>query len=144
MNYMTAPAPTLGRDQTCEQCGSVYKAQRSTSRFCGDTCKKRGQRGVDPRADEIMLKRLTAMGMVGKIGPVNSRDPRPARYGLTVPRSYALAELNDRYNRPTVIALATASMTLKEALAIRPEKAQPDIGEAAFAAALDRLEIQAF
>jgi hypothetical protein len=30
-------------------------------------------------------------------GQVNSKDPRPPVYGLTVPRSTALAELNGRF-----------------------------------------------
>ena len=32
------------RRRTCEQCGRAYEPQRSTSRFCSDTCRQRARR----------------------------------------------------------------------------------------------------
>jgi hypothetical protein len=32
------------RRRTCEQCGRAYELQRTTSRFCGDTCRQRAHR----------------------------------------------------------------------------------------------------
>jgi hypothetical protein len=148
MNYMTSvPALTVGREQTCKQCGTLYHAIRSTSVYCSTACRNQAFRGVvpsNPDADDILLKRLTAMGYVGKIGPVNSRDPRSEVYGLTVPRSYALAELNARYNRPTGLSPKQASMTLAEALAAKPEKHFPDMTDTDFLSALRRLDIYGF
>jgi len=37
--------------RACDACGMSYEAQRSTSRYCGDTCKKRGQRGAGKVVD---------------------------------------------------------------------------------------------
>ena len=31
--------------RTCDACGSVIEAQRSTRKYCNEACKKRGQRG---------------------------------------------------------------------------------------------------
>jgi len=148
MNYMTSvPALTLGREQSCKQCGSTYRAKRSTSVFCSTACRNQAFRGAEPStpdADDILLKRLTFIGVLGQIGPVNSRDPRPATYGLTVPRSYALAEYNDRYNRPTGLSPKQASMTLAEALAAKTVKHRPDMTDTEFLSALRRLGIYGF
>ena len=38
----TIPAP---RTRVCEQCGKVYRPQRSNSKFCSDTCRQRAHRG---------------------------------------------------------------------------------------------------
>jgi len=45
------------------------------------------------------LALLLRLGFAGQIGPVNARDPRPAVYGLTVPRSTAYEELRRLYDR---------------------------------------------
>ena len=31
-------------ERPCDDCGRMYEAKRASSRFCGDTCKKRAQR----------------------------------------------------------------------------------------------------
>lgn len=148
MNQMTAiPVPTMGREQTCKQCRTAYQAVRSTSLFCSDTCRQRARRGVaptNPDADTILFKRLVHLGLLGCIGPVNCKDPRPAIYGLLVPRSYALAEYNARYNRPTAISPKQGSMTLAEALATKPIKHFPDMTDLEFLSALRRLDIYGF
>jgi hypothetical protein len=38
------PAKPAEKTRACNACGREYVAIRSTSRFCGDTCKKRAQR----------------------------------------------------------------------------------------------------
>lgn len=86
-----APAKA-GRTHTCEQCGIVYDAQRSTSRFCSERCKKRAQRGApksDPeaaRAATGLLTWLTKSGFVGSIGNGGLR--------LTVPLTVVQGELD--------------------------------------------------
>jgi hypothetical protein len=37
----------------CNVCGRPYEAPRSTSRFCGDTCRKRNLRAPRPRLAEV-------------------------------------------------------------------------------------------
>ncbi|WP_070158130.1 hypothetical protein [Sphingobium phenoxybenzoativorans] len=144
MNYMTSvPAITVGREKNCEQCGSTYRAKRSTSRFCTDTCRQSKRRGVDPRKDEILFKRLSHMGLVGQTGPWKPGKGETV-HALLAPATYALDELNARYNRPTAISKTVASMSLKDALLAKREKPQPDMGLGAFLSALDRLSIRAF
>ena len=42
--------------RSCEGCGQKYPAVRKTSRFCSDSCRKRGQRRNPPaNADEASL-----------------------------------------------------------------------------------------
>ena len=95
------PTATLhsiaGRERTCAQCGTLYRAPRATSRFCGDVCRKRNHRGsptADAKATSLVYRWLLRRGYAGQIGPVNSRDPRRSVYGLTVHRHLALAEWN--------------------------------------------------
>lgn len=33
-------------DRTCEVCGKHYTAKRAAAKYCGDTCRKRAQRGM--------------------------------------------------------------------------------------------------
>lgn len=89
------------REQTCQQCSASYRAQRASSRYCGGTCKKRAQRGVPPvnrQRMSVVLALLLRLSLAGQIGPVNNRDPRPAVYGLTVPRFHAFATLCGIFN----------------------------------------------
>ena len=91
-----------GREQPCAHCGMVYRAKRASSRFCSDRCKKRDQRGAAPTSQigsSLIFTLLLRLGFAGQIGPVNRRDPRPAVYGLTVPRSHAFDELRGLFDR---------------------------------------------
>lgn len=146
MNISGASAPTTatqGRERSCDHCGATYRAIRSTSQFCSDACRQAKARGVNPRADEILLKRLQHLGFVGHVGPYRPKAGQPPVYALTVPSAYALAEINARYNRPTAIPKHTASLTLAAALATKPATA-PDMCLGAFFSALDRLNIKPF
>lgn len=33
-------------DRPCDVCGDIYDAKRPNSKYCGDTCRKRAQRGA--------------------------------------------------------------------------------------------------
>lgn len=37
--------------RACDACGDDYEAKRPNSRFCSDTCRKRGQRGARSEPD---------------------------------------------------------------------------------------------
>lgn len=92
--------PGRGRERPCQQCGDAYRALRSDSLYCSPTCRQRAARGaptVAAQGTRWVGKALLMMEMAGKIGPVNAKDPRRPVYGLTVPRSTALAELNSRF-----------------------------------------------
>ena len=90
----------------------------------------------------MLRKRLAHLGFLGPIGPWNTKNPRPTVYGLTVPVSHALDEINARYNRPTVISRKCASMSLDEALSATPAKARPDMTEQEFRSLLRKQDIE--
>lgn len=127
----TTPA-SVGRERTCAQCGTVYRSPRASSRFCSEACRVKAHRQKDPRQGEVLRKRLEALGFLGPIGPWNSKNPRPTMYGLLVPIKHALAEINDRYNRPSVINSNQPSHSLRDALRGEPTKLQPDMTEQEF------------
>lgn len=86
-----------GRERTCAQCGGVYRAPRSTSRYCSDKCRQRGHRGaegLDSKTLDLLRRWLLRRTYAGQIGPANRRDPRPATYAMTVSRTFALDEWN--------------------------------------------------
>jgi hypothetical protein len=39
----------------CDQCGTTYTAQRSTSRYCSDGCRKRHLRASERAAEVVLL-----------------------------------------------------------------------------------------
>lgn len=43
-------------ERRCESCGRVFVAQRSTARFCSDTCRKRALRGTPAPAVESVVE----------------------------------------------------------------------------------------
>lgn len=93
---------TKGREQSCAQCSAIYRAKQTNSRYCSRRCIVRAQRGAVPtsaKPKSVILSLLLRLSMVGNIGPVNCRDPRPAVLGLTVPRSYAFVELSALFDR---------------------------------------------
>ena len=84
----------VGRKQPCVQCGASYLAYRAKSRFCSKRCTKRAQRCVQPVASgatERLKVWLLKKGYAGRIGG--------ATYGLTVPLSLVLGDLNDATER---------------------------------------------
>jgi len=102
MNTSVAPAasPALrpaGRERTCRQCTTIYRAPRATSRFCSPACRKRSHRGsatTNQKSQELLQRWLLRRSYAGQIGPVNRRDPRPPVYALTMPRGLVLEEWN--------------------------------------------------
>jgi hypothetical protein len=49
MNTTVAPATTAapriaGRERTCEQCGTIYRASRASSRYCSGKCRVQAHR----------------------------------------------------------------------------------------------------
>lgn len=96
----TATNPAMrpaGRERTCEQCSSFYRAARATARYCSPVCRKRAHRGsatTDARSLDLLRRWLLRRSYAGKIGPVNSRNPRAPVFALTVPRAVTLEEWN--------------------------------------------------
>lgn len=91
---------TTGRERLCVQCSGTYRAARATAAYCSATCRKRSQRQTPPtdlRTSGLLHRWLMRRTYAGQIGPTNRRDPRPAVYGLTVPRAMALEDWN-RWN----------------------------------------------
>lgn len=126
------PARPKGRERTCAHCQTIYRSKTKRSKFCSSACRIASFRGDDPRRGAILRKRLEALGFIGPVGPWNKKNPRPTTYALLVPVTDALAEINARYNRPSVIRRDTASMSLKDALGAAPEKVAPDMKEKEF------------
>ena len=81
-----------GRERLCAPCGTTYTAHRSTSRYCSPACRKRASRGTESYAFDLgaLRKALHLLGFAGPIG-------QSSQWGLTVPRSHALAEVNTRW-----------------------------------------------
>lgn len=104
MNTTVAPATTpalrpAGRERTCAQCSTSYRAPRASSRFCSDRCKKRTQRGSQKEmggASAALRNWLTGRGYAGKLSPWDERNRKclRERHGLTVPLAFVLDELN--------------------------------------------------
>lgn len=63
-----------------------------------------------------------------------------------MPRNHALAEINRRYNRPSVFGRKGRpfAMSLRDALAAEPQKPKPDMSDAEFSAALQAMGILSF
>lgn len=91
------PTAPTGRERSCVQCSTTYRAPRSTARYCSDRCRKRSQRGAEETNDrtlDLLRRWLLHCSYAGKIAPVNRRDPRPPVYALSVPYAHALGEWN--------------------------------------------------
>jgi hypothetical protein len=84
---------SAGRERLCAPCGTIYKAHRSTSLYCSSACRKRASRGSESYAFDLGALR-NALRLLGFAGPIRQGS---AQWGLTVPRSYALAEINTRW-----------------------------------------------
>lgn len=100
MNIPEASVSTparVGRERLCAQCSAVYRAPRASSRYCSAKCRQRGHRGTedaDGKTLNLLRRWLLRRTYAGQLGPVNSRDPRPPVYALSVSRSFALEEWN--------------------------------------------------
>lgn len=54
--------------RTCDQCGRSYEAERSTSRFCGSSCRVRSHEGVPPSVgDDRVVSLPTAPEVDGAL-----------------------------------------------------------------------------
>jgi hypothetical protein len=93
-----------GRERTCTQCGSTYRAQRSTSIYCSTSCRQKGNRGTPAKALRStqwspITKALHKVGYIGISGPANKRSDAPVTYSLTVQQEHAYGELSYHFNR---------------------------------------------
>jgi hypothetical protein len=100
-NITTASA---GRERTCTQCGSTYRAKRNTSVYCSTSCRQKGNRGTPAKALKTsqwspITKALQKVGYVGIAGPASSRINAPTTYSLTVPPEHAYSELSYHFSR---------------------------------------------
>lgn len=100
----TANQKITGRERSCTQCATIYRAQRSTSSYCSTSCRKKSNRGTPPKALgpkqwSPITKALHKVGYVGITGPVSNRINAPATYALTVPPEHAYGELSYHFNR---------------------------------------------
>lgn len=98
-----SPATVASREQSCEQCGGSYRARRRSSRYCSNACRMKGKRGTAPATARATLSPITRallrLSLAGPISPVRSRTAEPTVAALTVPRSYALGELQLLFDR---------------------------------------------
>jgi hypothetical protein len=129
----TTPAPRIaGRERSCEQCATIYRAPRASSRYCTDRCKKRAQRGSlrgSPKASTALRTWLIKRGYVGKLSPWDSKNRSGAaeRWGVTVPLAHVLAELSE----------ATARIKANGLRPLLPSYTEPTLKSALAAAGLD-------
>lgn len=93
----------VGRERNCTQCGSMYRAQRSTSLYCSTPCRQKAQRGtaakVGPRQPSAVVKALQSVGYIGCIGPASVRSKEAANYALLVSNELAFEELSAHFDR---------------------------------------------
>ena len=100
----TASQKITGRERNCTQCGTTYRAQRSTSSYCSTSCRQKGARGTPRKAQNPtqwspITKALSKVGYVGISGPVSSRHKGVTTFSLTVPHEHAFSELAYHFNR---------------------------------------------
>lgn len=100
----TANQKITGRERSCAQCATIYRALRNTSTYCSTSCRKKGSRGspakaLGPKQWSSITKALQKVGYVGITGPVSNRINAPATYALTVPPEHAYGELSYHFNR---------------------------------------------
>ena len=101
----TQSATTLtGRERICTQCGATYRAQRSTSTYCSQPCRQKGNRGTPAKGLKTsqwspITKALHKVGYIDMSGPASSRINAPKTYSLTVPHDHAYSELSHHFNR---------------------------------------------
>lgn len=102
---ITAASPTtIGRERSCVQCDTNYRALRSTSTYCSTSCRKKGNRGtprkgLSPQQWSPITKALHKVGYVGISGPADRTIRTPTTYSLTVPPEHAYGELSYYFNR---------------------------------------------
>lgn len=114
---MTAGRARAGRERTCTQCDTVYRSPRASSRYCSPSCRKKapyGSPSKSPRDSDVLLKRLVHIGLVGRIGTRKTAEGPVAVMALLVPLEQALAEVNARYNRPSVMRVGQFALSLRE------------------------------
>ena len=86
----------------CEHCSMPLPDRKRgrPQRFCSDACRKAASRNQGDDDERIILAEMKQRGIVAKIWPVYRWDNYPATYGLMLPRSLALEELNDGRDIP--------------------------------------------
>lgn len=101
----TAASPTtIGRERSCIQCATNYRALRSTSAYCSSSCRKKGNRGtprkgLTPAQWSPITKALHKVGYISMSGPASTTINAPKTYSLTVPPEHAYGELSYHFNR---------------------------------------------
>ena len=77
----------------CDECGSPYEAQRSTSRFCSDRCRKRNHKRTVPLVpdappvigsasfDDVADALSAARALSNEFARLSHTAPRPLRPG---------------------------------------------------------------
>lgn len=100
----TANQKITGRERSCTQCATIYRAQRSTSSYCSTSCRKKGNRGtprkgLSPDQWSPITKALYKVGYVGISSPADRTVRTPTTYSLTVPPEHAYGELSYHFNR---------------------------------------------
>ena len=93
-----------GRERICTQCGATYRAKRSTSTYCSQPCRQKGNRGTPAKVLKTsqwspITKALHKVGYVGISGPLDKTSEAPKSYSLTVPYDLAYSELSYHFSR---------------------------------------------
>ena len=104
MPTSTITTASAGRERTCTQCGSTYRAKRNTSVYCSTSCRQKGNRGTPAKQQRSdcwspITKALHRVGFIGISGPADKTSKAPTTYSLTVPYELAFDELSYHFNR---------------------------------------------
>ena len=104
MPTSTITTASAGRERTCTQCGSTYRAKRTTSVYCSTSCRQKGNRGTPAKVLKTsqwspITKALQKVGYVGISGPLDKTSEAPKTYSLTVPYDLAYSELSYHFGR---------------------------------------------
>lgn len=95
---ITTAAAVRGRERTCHQCGTTFRAPRQ-ARYCSNACRVKAKRGRPPKAaprpdgspTTPVGRLLVHLGMAGLVSLPCRSEPKPG-YALLVPRHLAYAE----------------------------------------------------
>jgi hypothetical protein len=122
------------RECSCHSCGISFRATRSDAKYCSPRCRQRVRRKPQDFRSRLLTKALRATSfLVGQIGPARSKGNRKAVYGLLVPRSYALTELNHFLAMPEPFTDAELMAVLRAEGIIDYNAAPPEAAKGAYA-----------
>jgi hypothetical protein len=83
------------RSCDCHSCGITFQAVRSDAKYCSARCRQRARRQPRDFRSGLLTKALKAAGfLIGQIGSADDEGKSLPVFGLLVPRTTALAELN--------------------------------------------------